>query len=106
MRSKRRKPFAREQEEFFERRETPMTQYPGTDDPLEDQVADLRTRLARLEGQLTHDNQTRKELLDATSAVLPALDARAKKWEALAAAHVEALRKAPEIERLREEGLL
>jgi hypothetical protein len=66
----------------------------------------LRGQVADLEAQMTHDNETRARLVSAADALLPSLAKQQQQWERQHAAHLEALRRAPELERLREEGLM
>jgi hypothetical protein len=66
----------------------------------------LRGEVAELKAQVSHDNQNRRELFAATDRLLPALGKQQEQWDRLHTAHLEALRHSPELERLREEGLL
>ena len=66
----------------------------------------LRAELADLKAERSHDTETRQQLLSATERLLPALINQQQQWEARHMAHLKALRHAPELERLREEGLL
>jgi hypothetical protein len=73
---------------------------------MNDEVERLRAKVERLEAQTAHDNETRQQLVTASQRLLPELAKQQQLWERQHAAHLEALRKAPELERLREEGLL
>jgi hypothetical protein len=75
-------------------------------DDKDELVERLRAKVDELEAQLAHDNTTRQQLLAASDKLLPALAAQRELWDQQHAAHLEAMRRAPELERLREEGLM
>jgi len=70
------------------------------------ELESLRAQVTTLQAQVDHDNETRRELLSATDKLLPRLAQVHSQWEQRFAAHLRALDHAPELERLREEGLL
>jgi hypothetical protein len=70
------------------------------------ELESLRNEVSELRAQIHHDNETRQQLVSAADALLPALAKQQQQWEAQHLRRLEALRRAPELERLREEGLL
>jgi hypothetical protein len=69
-------------------------------------VTALETEKEELKAQVDHDNETRQQLLQAAERVIPTIAKQQEQWEARYARGVEALQKAPELERLREAGLM
>jgi hypothetical protein len=75
-------------------------------DPNELELKSLRAATDELCRLLATGNKTRAEFIEAAGKTLPALAERQAQWESLLATHLEALKACPELERLREEGLL
>ena len=72
----------------------------------DDELTELTARISALEARVGHDDETRSQLLAATDRMVPTLAKRLEQWEALFAGHLNALKHSPELERLREQGLL
>jgi hypothetical protein len=78
-----------------------LNDYPGAEP--EDELADLRAEIAKLRAALAHEREEREAL---PKLLVPTVAAQQAKWETVLSAHLEALKNAPELERMREEGIL
>jgi hypothetical protein len=70
------------------------------------ELADLRSRVTALEAEIAHDTTTRKELLEATGELLPALAKRAQQNDQFVESVAVSLAAQPQLQRARTDALL
>jgi hypothetical protein len=66
----------------------------------------LRAKVADLEARVTHDDESRRQLLANTDELMPRLAKERQQWETLFTAHRENLEHQPEFQQMREQALL
>ncbi len=76
------------------------------DDANKNEIEALRAEVAELRLQVKHITETNAQLLDIAAESIPAMARKQEDWERLFISHLNALKNAPELERLRERGLL